>query len=219
MSDPTTSSASPASQRTGGFRGGVQAGTSATTTWSRAIEKIVREVAAELRTFHPDLVWRPGFTGTELGRAFGLPANLSLLPGMQPDGGIWVHRASGKPVLFVEAKKQGKSGNAIERWYKNRDDAQALNPKALYVTFCYGEGFFDGNSAERTLFGAVAKDGDGPDRIRRGAVWNIAEGLTRLYRFRDEPADMRDTVKAALQQALTDAANAQSGASSNGSAA
>lgn len=182
------------SQRTGGFTAGIQAGTSATSVDSMRLESIVREPAKSLN--HPN--WIPGYDRNTLQNLLGVEFEVL---GSFPDGGVFVD-ASGTPVLALEAKYQGKDGNAIERWFKNYMVMQQLGVQA-YITFCSGPGFFGSNTAERTLATAAALDHtrgvvDTPDDI-----WNRNEGLVRLFRWRrsgDARAEIPFVIDTALEE-------------------
>ena len=63
--------------------------------------------------------------------------------GCSPDGGLWFRK--GYLEVAFEAKHQGPSGNAIERWFKNYWIVQQTYPQAKFVTFCTGEGVKPGN--------------------------------------------------------------------------
>ena len=75
--------------------------------------------------------------------------------GCSPDGGAWF--LDGELVVVFEAKKQGKKGNAIERWYKNNYCCTKINPKVTYVTFCVGSGAEKGGTMQKLL--SPAHDG------------------------------------------------------------
>ena len=61
-----------------------------------------------------------------------------------PDGGAFY--VGNELVAVFEAKKQGKIGNAIERWYKNNVWCREfVNKDVSYVTFCSGYVKEDGN--------------------------------------------------------------------------
>lgn len=182
------------SQRTNGFTAGIQAGTSATSVDSTRLEGIVREHVKSLN--HPN--WIPGYDRSTLRDMLGVKFDVL---GSMPDGGVFVD-ASGAPVLALEAKYQGEAGNAIERWFKNYMVMQQLGVQA-YITFCSGPGFFDGNTAERTLATAAALDHtrgavDTPDDI-----WNRNEGLVRLFRWRksdDAKTEIPFVIDTALEE-------------------
>jgi hypothetical protein len=187
------------SQRDAGFNGGVQSGTSATSEESAGHEKNLRSAVRRTSALHPDLTWRNGYSRTELAEMFGSTGY--DLQGVLPDGGVWTLNGEQTPLIAAEAKKQGKQGNAIERWYKNWDVMRALGVK-VYVTFCVGDGFFDGNSAERTIASAVAIH-EGRSRSHT-EVWNTPTGRLWMYRYRtaEEAAlQMDEVLKMALSRA------------------
>lgn len=77
----------------------------------------------------------------------------SQIPGevgaCEPDGGAWFYK--GKLIAVFEAKKQQDKGNAIERWFKNFFICTRINPKVSYVTFCIGEGAYEGGVIHKAL--------------------------------------------------------------------
>jgi len=86
-----------------------------------------------------------------------------------PDGGVF--RVNGK-VLIVEAKHQGKAGNAIERWYQNHAWASLEEQKCGYLTF--GSGYIDTDGAlYQTLFPFHSG--------KHGAIGTPAPGANTLY--------------------------------------
>jgi hypothetical protein len=202
---PSSPKTSRISQRTDDFRGGVANGTSATSVASRKLEQNLRDVAEQHAHLYPNLTWRAGYSAIELCRKLGAPESYLAkagndIAGMYPDGGIW-EDAQGRPVVIAEAKKQGVTGNAIERWYKNWTMARRLNPDVIYLTFCTGKGFYDDNSAQRTLQTAVTEEPGGWDRLANGTLWNTHTGNTRLYRHLDHNSTvelMGEALKAAL---------------------
>lgn len=180
------------SQRSDGFRGGVQPGTSATSRESAGHEQNLRAVAKQLGA--DGLAWRHGYSAGELGVLLGVDGY--QLQGVQPDGGVWA-ASDHRPVVAAEAKKQGEAGNAIERWYKNWDVLRVLGVQ-VYVTFCVGDGFFDQNAAQKTLETAVALH----ERRDAGSVWNTPTGVLWMYRYRsaeEAAAEMRSVLEAALR--------------------
>ena len=62
--------------------------------------------------------------------------------GCSPDGGLWFR--DGYLEVAFEAKHQGPSGNAIERWFKNYWMINNIYPQAKFITFCTGEGANEG---------------------------------------------------------------------------
>lgn len=187
------------SQRTDGYNGGVQAGTSATSAESASHERALR--AAVARSSCPaNLVWIPGYSGEDLAALLG--ADDVKLQGIQPDGGIWIDPETRLPVVAAEAKKQGAQGNAIERWHKNWDVLKRLGVR-VYVTFCVGDGFFNDNSAERTIQTAVTLD----DPRQADKIWNVPAPRLWMYRYRTHAQaalDMDKVLAAALTQVATE---------------
>jgi hypothetical protein len=88
-----------------------------------------------------------------------LPEFKRFFMGCMPDGGMWFSGdrsyASRKLILSTEAKKQGKGGNAIERWGKNKDFCLTVNPESKYLTFYTGEG-----AAENEILWKHARDNE-----------------------------------------------------------
>ena len=86
-----------------------------------------------------------------------LPEFKRFFMGCVPDGGFWFTGdrtlTSRKLILATEAKKQGKAGNAIERWGKNKDFCLTVNPDMKYLTFYTGEG-----AAENEILWKHARD-------------------------------------------------------------
>lgn len=128
------------SQRTNGFRGGIQSGSCATDDMARGLDVSCKEV------------WR---SLSEEYDSFGVQRKLRQdqvpggLVGCEPDGGAWF--LNGRLVAVFEGKKQGVRGNAIERWYKNQFVCRTMNPSVCYVTFAVGEGARSGEVIERIL--------------------------------------------------------------------
>lgn len=165
----------PARQRQEGFRGGIQPGTTAGNLSSRHLDDLTREY---IQTLPSSSRWLKGLSANELRTALSTRLDdTSRIAGFRPDGGIFVDRKR-NPLVAIECKFQGERGNAIERWYKNFAVSQRLGVRR-YVTFCLGEGFFDGRSAERTLGTAVAIFE--PDKKD---VWDSDEGVLGFYRWR-----------------------------------
>lgn len=195
------------SQRENGFRGGVQKGTSATTAHSRAMEIAVREAKnrhdIQMIASSIGLTWVEGLSQKKLGDILGV--NHSLLVGCYPDGGIWMD-SDGLPVIAAEAKRQGKTGNAIERISKNISILKSINPDILFITFTRGDGFFDLNSAERILSSLFLVENKGSD-IPVDKMWNHHLGVNiRLYRIKDscDPVKCSMMVKDAVMTAFHD---------------
>jgi len=88
------------------------------------------------------------------------------LEGINPDGGIWCD-STGKVVAIFEAKKQGSSGNAHERWYKNQSVASYLYPDVKYVTFCCGSGVSKKSTMYKGFGFALARE------LKDPHSWNV----------------------------------------------
>jgi hypothetical protein len=126
------------SQRENSFNGGIQAGTVATDRHAKHLDRgmkmIAEELAAELK--------EQGFTMCKrLNRKEALE-EFGIEVGCEPDGGLWYK--DGKLIAMFEGKKQGKGGNAIERWFKNNFLADVIDPDVKYVTLGSREGFAEG---------------------------------------------------------------------------
>lgn len=121
-------------QRQDGFNGGIQSGTVATDSHAKQLDddlkSIQNELAVELK--------EQGFTcRKKLEKDFLIEQG--VLVGCEPDGGLWFK--DGTLIAAFEGKKQGKGGNAIERWEKNYNICKSLNPNIKYITFGAREGF------------------------------------------------------------------------------
>lgn len=128
------------SQRDRGFNGGIKSGTTAFDEQSKRLDKLLKETR--------DSVSLPGFTCV---KQFTTQMKIDLLGddcfGFAPDGGAWLYK--GKLVAVFEGKKQNKGGNAQERWYDNATTAKYINPDVKYVTFCSGEGAYEGECLDK----------------------------------------------------------------------
>lgn len=165
----------PARQRQDGFRGGIQPGTIAGNLSSRQLDVLTRDY---IQTLPSSARWVKGLSASELRTALSTRLDdTSRIAGFRPDGGLFTDTRR-KPVVAIECKFQGERGNAIERWYKNFAISQRLGVRR-YVTFCLGDGFFDGNSAERSLGTAVAIF-----EPEKSEVWDSDEGVLGFYRWR-----------------------------------
>ena len=120
------------SQRTDGFRGGIQPGTSAYDPLSRQMNKRLTKVKKILASELSPL-------GYSMRVGIGRNDHPVLRRGCSPDGGIWFDQ-SGKAVAAFETKKRGKKGNAHERWFKNFMFIGHIYKGIRYVTFASGEG-------------------------------------------------------------------------------
>lgn len=129
-------------------KGGIQLGTTASSEESKKIDKQVKkanqELFAELKESYPGLTYQSKLKKEQIPGGVGA---------CQPDGGIWL--LNGTPIIASEAKKQGKGGNAIERWYNNSFILRTVNKDILYATFATGEGVLKDSPVWSTLHIAV----------------------------------------------------------------
>lgn len=129
-------------QREKGFNGGIQNGTTAFDDDSKRLDTYLKESYKSLKEDFPDF---------EVVGMFNKQMKLDLVGdacfGFAPDGGVWFK--DGKLVAVFEAKKQGKGGNAYERWWDNAMTAKYINPDVKYVTFCTGEGAGEGECLDK----------------------------------------------------------------------
>lgn len=121
-------------QRQTDFKGGIQSGTVATDSYARYLDSSMKEVQTELARE----LSTQGFSCKKKFEKNFLLEN-KIYVGCEPDGGIWFK--DGKLVAVFEGKKQGKGGNAIERWEKNYGICKQFNADVKYVTFGVREGF------------------------------------------------------------------------------
>lgn len=128
------------SQRTEGFKGGIQSGSSSYDDLSRKMNirltKIKKTLATELLPLGYSM--KVGIDGSD---------HSILHRGMSPDGGIWFD-PSGKAICAFETKKQGIKGNAHERWFKNYMFVGHIYSGIRYVTFLAGEGCDSGMASD-----------------------------------------------------------------------
>ncbi len=128
------------SQRDKDFNGGVKPGTTAFDEDSRRLDKYLKEMRDSI--IAPEFKMVKKFDKDMKNRLVGKDCF-----GFEPDGGAWFK--NGKLVAVFEAKKQGKLGNANERWFKNASIAYFINSDVKYVTFCTGEGADKGNPLDK----------------------------------------------------------------------
>lgn len=155
-------------------RPGIQPGTEAGSHSSKRLDQIVRDIIRDIEEKN----WRPQYTARELHTI--ISPNLDIahrMAGFRPDGGIFTD-ADGNPLLAIECKYQGETGNAIERWYKNFAISQRLGVQR-YITFCLGDGFFDNRSSSRIMTTAAALF-----QPELNDPWSSEDGLLGLYRWR-----------------------------------
>lgn len=169
------------SQRDDWFNGGIKQGMVAGDFTSKILEHLVRVEIDRVRE-STSLHWESGIKG-----------NHSMC-GCYPDGGIFVDN-DGFPLIAFECKKQGRTGNAIERWYKNYFILKAAGIKR-YVTFCAGDGFDYGSSAYKTLMVANVFEGGNVE-----SLWDVRDSLEcplAFYRydsFEDPITRIHDIIK------------------------
>jgi hypothetical protein len=101
----------------------------ATTKKSSQLDGDVRKVSKEIKT--------------TLVRRSTLPKDVGGV-GCSPDGGAFYN--GNKLSIAFEAKHQGRSGNAIERAWKNAYLVLEKHKAKRYVIFMTGEGVLKGNS-------------------------------------------------------------------------
>jgi hypothetical protein len=130
------------SQRDSTFKGGIQKGTTAFDVASKKLDKQLKE------SFD---VLSKSYSQYEVCKQFTKEMKIKYIGddcfGFAPDGGAWFK--NGKLVAVFEAKKQGKLGNANERWYDNADTAKYINKDVVYVTFCSGAGAAPGECLDK----------------------------------------------------------------------
>lgn len=150
--------------------GGIQKGTTAWDDRSRKLDDMVREISLRLsEKYNTKLTYHRKIPRDMLFEQVGACA---------PDGGLFFK--GNNLIAAFEAKKQGPRGNAIERWYKNKDYIEYLNPDVPYVTFCTGDGCKEGNPIWRTLHLAVRGEFNvfrqkGPSVFLKVADWEYSE--------------------------------------------
>jgi hypothetical protein len=192
----TSNKPSTKSQRTHGFKGGVQAGTTSQTAESVKLEKLLRQAADIVAESRRDVVLVKRLSGAEIAQRLNFTH--ARVPGVAPDGGVWLDAETGQVLMAAEAKKQGVNGNAIERWYKNHAVVGAMGGE-VYLTVCAGEGFFEERSAQLTLQLALAINEQGHGERR---IWNSPNGRLWLYRYKDVDALTVDDMVRLLNRAL-----------------
>ena len=141
-------------------------GAVASTPESRKLDKTVKEAAALVAKEYKDntnLSFAKAYKGTK------------TKVGFTPDGGLFF--LDGELILAVEAKKQNKEGNAIERWYKNHFIVRELNPTASYLTFGCGSGATETAVIGRTLSWAHP-DGFNSYNHRKNSCYLSTDGYT-----------------------------------------
>jgi len=151
-------------QRDKNFKGGIQKGTVAT-------DAVAKKLDIQCKTLK-ETIEVEGLTVQRKLRQDQIPGGIG---GCEPDGGAWFK--DGKLVAVFEGKKQGKGGNAIERWFKNNYICRAINPNVCYVTFCVGEGAGDGEVLQKTL-NIAHRDGINKFIPNRNSVFFSVDGFS-----------------------------------------
>lgn len=115
-------------------KGGIQAGSSATTKESKKLDDQLKHISKKLIGQYPGFVYHSGHTKKRI-------LFEDIRSGCVPDGGLWLD-SHNKVRLAFEAKVQGKDGNAIERHSKNLMVCNSFKSESgfRYVTFLAGEG-------------------------------------------------------------------------------
>ena len=90
------------------------------------LKDVAKRVFNVLKECYPDLTFEKRYRSS------------THQAGCAPDGGLFYYK--GKLIVASEAKHQGATGNAIERWYKNAFILRQVNPSITYLTFATGEG-------------------------------------------------------------------------------
>jgi hypothetical protein len=130
------------SQRDTTFKGGIQSGSVATDSVARRLDDQCKTIKESMhQTFKSS-----GLTMQRKLTKDQIPGGVGAC---EPDGGAWFY--NDKLVAVFEGKKQGKQGNAIERWFKNNYTCRMINPDVHYVTFCVGEGAAENEVLQKTL--------------------------------------------------------------------
>jgi hypothetical protein len=165
-------------QRDSKFKGGIQAGTVAMDSYARNLDNQCKQIKNTLAESYSSTL-----TMQRKLRKDQIPGGLGAC---EPDGGLWFR--NGKLVAVFEAKKQGRGGNAIERWFKNNYIARLINPNVCYVTFCIGEGAAEGCVLRKTLDVAHLEGFDQFNKNKNSAYFSV-NGFTE-----EEISDIMRTV-------------------------
>lgn len=135
------------------MKGGIQKGTTSYDEASKTLDSFTKEARAVLASEFEDLILKKKLSKEDKEAHFN-----SDCVGCSPDGGLWYH--NGKLVAAFEAKKQGRVGNAHERWYDNATTTLKINPNVRYITFCVGDGAKDNGGLEKMARKATECFGD-----------------------------------------------------------
>jgi hypothetical protein len=195
-------------QRQPGFNGGIQTGTTAGSLESSTSEQHLRNAAEKITSASAGSHWVPGLSSETLKRLLKIDDDEFEVTGVYPDGGIWLFSHAGTPLVAAEAKSQGVTGNAIERWFKNYCALTAIGVRR-FVTVCTGDGFFDGNSAQRTMQLAAVLDRATTGSCGTDDIWNVPKGRLWMYRFKDAAAAGSFDLVSLLQSAVDEATSEQ----------
>jgi len=166
-------------QRENSFKGGIQSGTVATDRHAEHLDRGMKQIAKELA----DELVDHGFTMRKKASREEL-AKFGIDVGFEPDGGLWYKDK--KLVAVFEGKKQGKGGNAIERWFKNRWISTLISPDVKYVTLGSREGFAKGNYCYR-IAESVQNENNRKLNVlyKSGTSWMLNEDGFTLEEIRD----------------------------------
>lgn len=162
-------------------------------------EPLLKQVTQTLRS-ETNLQWYRGFDAPMVAKRLGLNTSEGLV-GVYPDGGIWTDVSKRNLLVASEAKQQGCSGNAIERWYKNEAMLMALGTQ-IYVTFCTGPGFFNNHRPQRILEASAAVLNRPHQQPAGKHFWNTPSGSHWFYRWHTQPTatEIRQILETALQK-------------------
>ena len=96
---------------------------------------MVKSVGRKLQHDFTGITMQKKLSKNDFANYFGY---VPLDKGCEPDGGIWFY--DGLPVFVVEAKNEGKKGNAHQRWWENANIISHMNPECIYYTLATGTG-------------------------------------------------------------------------------
>ena len=107
----------------------------ASTYQSKKLDNMVKSVRDEMKHYFNEFIMQKKLSKNDFAKYFDY---VPLTKGCEPDGGIWFF--DGLPVLVIEAKHEGKDGNAHQRWWENVNLISHINPKCIYYTLATGTG-------------------------------------------------------------------------------
>ena len=140
-------------------------GDMAATEGSKKIDKDLKEISkdifSELSGIYDELKIKSKLSKGEIpGNELLLESGQKGYGACQPDGQCWFYK--NQLIATFEAKHQGPSGNAIERFFKNfcivdfaRRDPEVSKANAQHcsiVLFATGQGVLEGNPIHSTLY-------------------------------------------------------------------